>query len=202
MSVIVGLTACGQQESRAARENLMIALLKRGILSLVISAMAVPVAQAAPIVVNFEVNTATPTVGSFTFDSALDGSILSYADLDAFSITLWSGSTYDLAFVTGGPFSFNEFAFDTTSDSFLDLSADSGIISAITLGLSDGFWISAPGDLCAGGRCVADYPGAVFENFTTLSAARVAAVPEPSTIALSLSGWAAFVYARRKRRAA
>lgn len=178
----------------------MIAVLKRVVLSFVISAMAFSVAEASPIVVNFEINTATPTVGSFTYDSALDGSLLGYGDLDAFSITLWSGSTYDLAFVTGGPFDWNEFAFDTTSDTFLDLSPASGIISAITTGLADGFWISGVNDICFGGRCVADYPGADYQTFTTITAERESTVPEPSLLALSLTGLA-LVRARRRGRA-
>lgn len=68
-----------------------------------LSGLAIP-AQAAPVVVNFEINTVGPTVGSFTFDSSLNGGVIGYSDLSAFSITLWNGSTYDLAFINTGAF--------------------------------------------------------------------------------------------------
>ncbi|MCB1800054.1 MAG: hypothetical protein KDI82_00050 [Gammaproteobacteria bacterium] len=161
-------------------------------------------AYAAPVTVDFAIPTSTPTVGSFTFDSSLDGSVLGYADLDAFSITLWTGSSYDLTFVTTGTFAVNEFAFDTSSDSFVNLDPQVGLITAVRSDFSAGFFVSALDEFCSAslpGPCVADYPGAIADGggvFDDVAVERVNGVPVSAPTTFTLLAFGMLVHMRRR----
>src|ERR1700741_3885226 len=82
-------------------------------------------AYASPVTITFDFKDASATDlanGSFTFDSSLDGSVLSYASLSAFTFHFpVSGASYDLAFVNSGGFQspFLNFEFDSSIDAFV-----------------------------------------------------------------------------------
>lgn len=163
-------------------------------------------AGAVPVTVDFSVPTSTPTVGSFTFDSSLEGSVIGYGDLDAFSITLWTGGSYDLTFVTTGTFAVHEFAFDTALDAFVDPDPQVGLITAVRSDFSAGFFVSALDEICSVslfGPCVADYPGAVAEGggvFNDIAVERVSGISVAAPMTLTLVAIGALACMRFQRR--
>jgi hypothetical protein len=141
---------------------------------------------------SFDLSGAPAASGSFTYDNSLQGGIVSYGDLSAFNLTLPTAS-FDLTFVTSGPFAFNYMAFDTNSAAFLPNAADSTILAAVT-GL-EGFLLFSDLFSDSGFALSIDDNAISLWDHSSVSV-RVAAVPEPpmlSLVALGLSligfGW-------------
>lgn len=172
-----------------------------------IAALALMVAasaQAAPVTVNYAIQDAgggTLVDGWFSYDSALNGSVLSYADLTGFNLHFTgSGSTYGLAFVNSGGFQtpYLHFEFDTaaTAFNFATTNLAGSPLAAIKAGYLNGFWIGdngAVGDYASGGPVNMGTSANVTYRVTTQD------VPEPASLALAAvalaGGWAA----RRRR---
>jgi hypothetical protein len=128
--------------------------------------------------------------GSFQFDEALDGTVLGFGNLSSFQFSVpspGSGTIYDLAFLKSGSFSpLYGMAFDTSTDSFqtVNMFGIPVVMSAVKANFNSGFFArfgdssSLPG--------VRDYIQGDGIPYTSLTVERssVAAVPEPSSLAL------------------
>lgn len=158
--------------------------------------------EAAPITIRFEFRNvyAEPMAdGAFTFDGALDGRVLSYADLSAFRFHFAaSGASYDLGFVNSGHFQspYLNFEFDTASDRFLFGTADAAAspLAAIKAGYKDGFWVGI-------NSAIGDYSSGASQNlglFSSVSYGRQSLVPEPAMAGLLGLAVACAALARRR----
>jgi hypothetical protein len=153
---------------------------------------------AAPITINFDFTDSgnvTLADGAFTFDSSLDGGVLSYADLSAFTFHFpGSGATFDLAFINSGGFAARNFEFDTSTDTF-NFATTSGLsspLTAIRTGPVDGFWVGDNG-------FIGDYSSGHSSNIGAFANVEVDRVPEPATLALVGVGIVGIGYQRRRR---
>jgi hypothetical protein len=141
--------------------------------------------------------------GSFSYSSSAVGTI-GYADLSAFSITVFNQTTYDLSFVNGlianaataNPYLY--FGYNTASHQFVPASITgydvpfSGIMAA-----TDGFFGFAvsplpgqadPAGTGADGQ-ITDYSTDIPTTGFAVSLTQVSAIPEPSTWAMLLLGF-------------
>ena len=166
-------------------------------------------ANASPVTDTFTFANAfgTPTAtGSFTYDSTTSGTVLSYADLSAFSISVL-GQPYDLSFVqnlesqnTLGQ-DYIYFGFDTSIGNFVPSAVGgyggpfSGILAA-TNG-NTGFFIAPllgqadPAGTISDGATTAYASPSVFDNSVSLriNGFPVGGVPESSTWVMLLLGF-------------
>jgi hypothetical protein len=169
---------------------------------LLLTVMVVP-ATAGTVTVDFGFLSGSSTVasGQFTFDSSKTGT-LSYSDLNSYSIAFpTSGDTFDLAFVNSGGFGdFRYFGFDTSTDQFVTQSIDGfpEIMSAVKADFSSGFFTRDDVDF----QIVRDYgPNATGElSFDTLNISVSGAVPEPSTWAMMILGFAGIGFTAYRRK--
>jgi len=174
--------------------------------------LSIASANAAPVTNNFVFMDAANSVvasGSFSFDSALTGTI-GYSNLDAFSITL-VGHTYDLAFVNAlvSPNDYVYFGYSISENTFVPaaVSGSGGEFFSILAGLegtnfSAGFFFSP---LASQGVPNAD---GIFSEYSTdpptdlvAVSFAISAVPEPSTwimMILGFLGLAGMTYHRRE----
>jgi hypothetical protein len=138
--------------------------------------------------------------GSFSYDSSSSG-VLSFGDLDSFTINFLDGTSYDLADVNAitGP---KYFGFDTVSTRFVQAAIPGsvdGFLTAIDGSLSNGFlaYIDGPGFTVAN---AASY----FFRATEYSVSQVSSTPIPATLPLFASGLGGigFLAYRRKKQAA
>jgi hypothetical protein len=173
-----------------------------------IAAVSVAALMAAPAnatAINFDIKNGAATVatGSFTYSSA--NPILSYGDLDTFSLTI-GASNYDLSFVTDPSRSINTyFQFETASSAFLHAGVPSLFnidtqLASMADNFGDGFiFFFQPG------LQVYTYDGGgVGQNYqpwTSIEVTPATSVPEPASLALLASGLLAAGAARRKRKA-
>jgi hypothetical protein len=168
------------------------------IVALGMTTMLATKAEASPITIsyNFTYQGSSVAFGSFTFDSALDGSVLgSYGDLSAFSFTApaLGGFSYNLAFANGS--TTRSFLFDTATDSFVF----GGSSPLTAMGLLLGFnvenvliWENALG-----------IPTNHAWDTVTTSRTTAAPVPEPGTLVLlgtALAGLASHLARTRMQR--
>ena len=179
------------------------------------ASLSIASANAAPVTNNFVFMDAANSVvasGSFSFDSALTGTI-GYSNLDAFSITL-VGHTYDLAFVNAlvSPNDYVYFGYNISENTFVPaaVSGSGGEFFSILAGLegtnfSAGFFFSP-----LAGQGVPNADGILSEYSTDPPTDLVAvsftisAVPEPSTwimMILGFLGLAGMTYRRSEGRA-
>ena len=180
--------------------------------AMVLASGSAGAAKAATIVDAFKfAGTASNAIvasGSFSYDSSLSG-LLSYGDLQSFSVTL-GGSTYGLGFVSGlSGGAYVNFGYDTTTNSFVPASIPgsygpySGIIAGVDASLNTGFFFdplvgqSDPAGTGADGIFGNYVNGKLTEN--TAASYSVTAVPELSTWAMMLAGFASLSFAGYRR---
>ncbi|MBL4711872.1 MAG: PEP-CTERM sorting domain-containing protein [Gammaproteobacteria bacterium] len=153
---------------------------------------------ATPVTVDFSFDAIA--IGSFTYDSSLDGGVIGYSDLDSFSLT-FSGPTssvYDLAFINSGNDTVHRYlGFDSSVDMFAiqSIAGYPTTMSDIKNGYSQGFF--ARDDV----KIVRDYVGGGNQYYNQLSVSVDRAVPEPTTLALLALGLVSFGFANKKRQA-
>jgi hypothetical protein len=138
--------------------------------------------------------------GSFSYDSSNSG-VLSYGDLDSFTINFLDGTSYDLADVNAitGP---KYFGFDTISTTFLPAAIPGsivGFLTAVDSSLTNGFFAYVDGPGFAVGNAATYLFGA-----TEYSVSQVSSTPIPATLPLFASGLGGigFLAYRRKKQAA
>lgn len=151
---------------------------------------------------SFDLSGIPAASGSFTYDSALQGGVISYGDLSAFDLVLPTAS-FGLPFVTSGPFAFSYMAFDTSSAAFLPNVADSGILEAVAAGANglEGFLLFS--DLFSDSGyalSVADDAISAWDHSSVN--VRVTAVPEPPMLSLLVLGLSLIGFAWHRRKAA
>lgn len=157
--------------------------------------------HATPIIVDFSFDSIAS--GFFSYDSGLDGGVLSYEDLDSFELNFsgLTNSSYDLAFVlSGNSTTFHFFEFDSSIDAFVSQTINGfpTILADIKKGFGEGFFVRD--DL----QVIRNYAGG-GEQFSyqtlSLSVDRTAVVPEPSTIVflgMGMLGMVGYGYCRKK----
>ena len=179
--------------------------------SLLGASLSIASANAAPVTNHFVFTDAGNSVvasGSFSFDSALTGTI-GYSNLDAFSITL-VGHTYDLAFVNTlvSPNDYVYFGYNISANTFVPaaVSGSGGEYFSILAGVegtnfSAGFFFSP-----LAGQGVPNADGIFSEYSTdpptdlTAVAFTISAVPEPSTWIMMILGFLGLVGMTYRRR--
>jgi hypothetical protein len=166
------------------------------------TALAAP-ASAAVTTVDYDFVTAdggSAGNGSFSFDSALTG-LLTYEDLDSFSITIGGGS-YDLAYVLSGNFSvYRYFGFNATTELFetADLGGFPQILSAIKDDFSSGFFVRDDSIKLA--RNYNPESGELPFVRVAINSSTGGVVPEPATWAMMIAGFGLVGAVSRRRRA-
>jgi hypothetical protein len=181
--------------------------MRLGILAFTAAALTAVAAPAAAAVttVDYDFVTAgggSAGGGSFSFDSSLTG-LLTYNDLDSFSITIGAGS-YDLAYVLSGGFgSYYYFGFNATTELFESASIDGfeQILSAIKSDFSSGFFVrNDPAFTLA--RNYNPESGELPFVRVAINSSTGGAVPEPATWAMMIAGFGLVGAVSRRRRAA
>ena len=172
----------------------------RSVIALILALMPLK-AWAIPVTVNFEF--APIASGSFTYDSSLDGTLLTYLDLDSFTLS-FSGLTntiYDLTFILSGDFSvYYHYVYDTVSESFIsntDLDGVYTTLAAIKNDFGSGFFVRDDTSV------IRDYVGGGGQTYTSFSlVTNREAVPEPGMLLLLAGGLAGVgLLARRAKPA-
>jgi hypothetical protein len=174
-------------------------------------------ANASPVTDTFTFANAsgTPTAtGSFTYDPTMSGTVLSYADLSAFSISVF-GQSYDLSFVqnlesqniSGQDYLY--FGFDTLIGNFVPYAVNgyggpiSGILAATDGDGSTGFFIASlpgqadPAGTISDGTTVGygSRPAVVdFSVTLSINGVPVGGVPESSTWVMLLLGFCSMAW--------
>jgi hypothetical protein len=175
--------------------------MKRTLIALSALTLAVTAANATTKSFEYLASGSPVATGSFSYTTG-DTGVLGYGDLTAFSVTI-SGDTYDLAEVL--PLTdYVWFAYDTASNSFVTNTNTCGFsgcgfassLSAINSSGTYGFFFNpAPGSYM-------DYQTGVTGSFDSIVISN--SVPEPSTWAMMLVGFAGLGFAsyRTSRKAA
>jgi hypothetical protein len=168
-------------------------------------------ASASTITDNFAFFDSSNTVianGSFSYNSSATGTI-DYSNLSAFSINVL-GQSYDLAFANsllGDPSNYVYFGYDTTLNVFVPASVDgyagpySGILAANSGTSDNGFFIAPIAGQADPAGTGADGQVSAYNPFvTSFAVTQVSSIPEPSTWAMMLLGFAGvgFMVYRRK----
>ncbi len=174
------------------------------------AAISMSAANATTVTDNFAFYGAGNTVlaeGSFSYSSALAGNTLGYTDLSGFNITVF-GQSYDLAFVNslvGDSNNYVYFGFDTATNKFVPAAVPgyagpfSGILAGISYSPNAGFFIDPmPGQADPAGTGADG--GVTAYNPVVFEVAIAGAIPEPSTWAMMLLGFAALGFLTYRRK--
>jgi hypothetical protein len=144
--------------------------------------------------------------GSFSYSSSSSG-LLAFSDLSAFTIN-GPGQSYNLAFVQS-PLTYSYFGFDTTSNSFVPgITNGAPTTFAATDAITGFFFDPLPTQASAGNDGLfAFYNPPNFTNnglnpsdFQSFTSFSVSAVPEPSTWAMLILGFAGIGVAAYRRK--
>lgn len=173
-----------------------------------VAALALSAATAAAVTVDFAFKSGEAVVGSgsFAYADALDGGVIGYGDLDAFSFTIVN--TYDLTFIQTGTFGpFVHFAWDSAVDAFeaVDIFGFPTLLAAIDSTLTNGFFVRPPDNI----PLVRDYgpnpSGEIDYTVLEITVNREPApppVPLPAGALLLVTALAGLGVAARRRKAA
>jgi len=164
-----------------------------------VAALAIAPANATTVDFTIKNGLASVATGSFSYSSP--NPVLSYSDLDAFSLTI-GASTFDLNFVTDPSRSTNTyFQFDTASSSFLHapvpamFNIDTQLASMNNF-FGDGFIFTFDPNnqyYTYGG-------GGVGQNHLPWTSIEATAVPEPASLVILGSGLLAAGVSRRRAK--
>lgn len=168
-----------------------------------LAAASLAIATANATTVNFTIKDGLASVATGSFGYSSPNPVLSYSDLDAFSLTIGT-STFDLNFVTDPSRSTNTyFQFDTASSTFLHAAVPAMFnidtqLASMSNSFGDGFIFTFdPND-----RYYTYDGGGLGKNhlpWTSIETAATA-VPEPASLALLGSGLLAAGAARRRTK--